>query len=223
MLEEHEVSCDYRHCLKLGALDMAKRKLLPKTKAPIEAVFLGIDSSKNKSGAVSLAPIYDDDSGAFTGEYERLMFNTVAHKEQSLRAEFVETAAEEAHELKVPLVIVAEDWTPGGKRVTFDTIKALGQGWGLWESEILTQVPEAVLIQYKPAEWRELAFTWRYPKGREAVKKFAMEHIKKVWGFEVGEDIAEAGCIALAGTHSGEVAEALTKIAPSKKRKKKVR
>lgn len=203
---------------------MPKRKLLPQTKNPIEAVFLGIDSSKNKSGAVSLAPIYDEDSGVFTGDYERLMFNTVAHKEQSLRAEFVETAAEEARDLKIPLVIVAEDWTPGGTRVTFDVIKALGQGWGLWEAEILATAPDAILVQYKPAEWRTLAFTWRYPKGRTAVKLFAQNHIEKAWGFRVGEDVAEAGCIALAGTRSGEVAAAIAAQAkPSgKKHKKKV-
>jgi hypothetical protein len=104
--------------------------------------------------------------------------------------------------------------------MTFDTIKAMGVGWGRWEAEIMRQAPEALIVRYKPAEWRELAFGWRYPKGREAVKLFAMKHIEKAWGFAVSEDVAEAGCIAMAGTRSGEVLAAIQKATGKRKRKK---
>jgi len=200
---------------------MPKRKLLPKV-APIEAVFLGLDTSKLLTGAVLLVPNLEERkkrSWKFDGTYERTMFGVVKDAEQALREEYVQAAADEAEELGVPFVIVAEEWTPGGRRMTFKTIQGLGVGWGRWEAEIM-RVPQAIVIRYKPAEWRELAFTWRYPKGRKAVKLFAQSHIKSLWGFDVGEDIAEAGCIAMAGTQSGEVAEAIAKAATKAATKK---
>jgi len=198
---------------------MPKRKLLPQV-PPIEAVFLCIDPSKHSSGAVLLEPNYDNDTGAFDGTYERLLFGVVKHLEQELRAEYVSTGIEAAKEMKVPFVVVAEDWTPGGDRMTFPVILALGESWGLWEAEILRQAPNTVVVRYVPAEWRELAFTWRYPKGHDAVKLFAINHIKSLWGFEVSEDIAEAACISEAAVRSGEVAELLAKAQRPKTRKK---
>jgi hypothetical protein len=199
---------------------MPKKKLLPRTAKPIEAVFLGLDTAKAVSGAVLLVPNYVEvkkNVWEFDGTYERSMLGTVEGADQASRAEYVQTGIDEAEELKVPFVVVAEEWTPGGRRMTFDVIKALGTGWGRWEAEIFKV--NAIVIRYIPDDWRTLAFTWRYPKGREAVKLFAQNHIKTLWGYEVSEDVAEAACIAIAGTHSGEVAEAILKASKKKARR----
>lgn len=192
--------------------------MIEKAKSKIEAVFLGIDPAKGVSGAVILVPNYDDD-GEFEGTYERVKMGVVVGDDQASRVEFIEEAIDEAKELKLPLVVAAENWTPGGDRMTFYTILGLGEGWGLWRAELLKT--DAIVVRFEPSEWRELAFTWKYPKGREAVKNFAVKHIGKSWGFEVSEDIAEAACIAEAATVSAKVEKEIASFLKKQKKGKK--
>ena len=205
--------------------------------APIEAVILGLDPAKHTSGAALLIPDYGntlvgEDEHPFDGQYALVEFGKV--ETQSERERFVQSGLENAEELYLPLVVVAEEWDPPRTRKVrlpgnqfgivvdpkwnYKTILGMGEGWGLWSAEL--QIANGVLAEEKkfppfpvervtPNEWRDDLWGPRRAKTSEAVNEQAQRYFEGVFGYPACADIATAGCIALWGTTSSRVAEAV--------------
>jgi hypothetical protein len=197
---------------------------------PVEAVFLGIDPALHKSGAGLLCPDYggmNEDPHPFKGEYVLEEFGKVLS--QTERCRFVESAADRAIELELPLVVMAEVWDPprdrrvplvgGGfayvkdQKWTYETILGIGEGWGRWSAELENAAewlsdeghPEMIVERVTPNTWRDDRFGPKRPRDSEALKAFACRYFEGVFGYKASSDISEAGCIALYATVSDVV------------------
>lgn len=202
----------------------------------VEAVLLCLDPAKHTSGAAILIPDYGngmagEDPHPFQGEYVLHEFGKVTT--QSERERFVESMLGEAMDLSLPPVVVAEEWDPPRLRTlrlpggatgllldpkwTYDTVLGIGEGWGLWNAELLSAsaflqeehgLPALPIIRAKPNEWRDGVFPSPRPKNTTALKETARRVFEGVFGFAASDDIAEAGCIGLWATQEPRVAEA---------------
>ena len=222
---------------------------------PVEAVILGLDPAKHRSGAVILAPDYGntllgEEEHPFDGRYYLEEYGKVVT--QAERERFTDAAFECAEELDLPLIVVAEEWDPPRTRKvrlpgpgnhfaiamdqkwTYKTILGIGEGWGLWSavfntaSESLAEdkLPALPVERVTPNDWRDDLWGRRRAKDSEGAKSQAQLFFESVFGFCVPDDIAEAGCIALWGTTSSGVAEAVRnwlKATQVPKPKKKVK
>jgi hypothetical protein len=194
---------------------------------PIEVVLLAIDPAKHTSGAAILIPDYGnplvgENEHPFNGTYVLAEFGKV--ETQGERNRFVEAFIEAAFELKLPPVVVAEEWDPPvDRRVrlpngetgivrdpkwTYPTILGIGEGWGRWSAELESaneylegeKYPNLPVVRVKPNEWRDAIFPRPRPKDTQALKETARRYFKGVFGYDVSDDLAEAGCIGLWGT-----------------------
>jgi hypothetical protein len=214
----------------------------------IEAVVLAIDPAKHTSGAAILIPDYGnpmfEEEHDFEGNYVLAEFGKVVSQEE--RQRFVESFLEEAMEMELPPVVVAEEWDPprtrmvGGNIVmdpkwTYTTVLGIGEGWGLWSAELLTaseflqseeNLPPLPVVRVKPNDWRGAVLPSPLPKDATALKETAKRVFEGVFGIKASDDISEAGCIALWATKDPGVAEAAeawvaAKPAPKPKPKRK--
>lgn len=213
-----------------------------------EAVILALDPAKHTSGAALLIPDYGnqmlgEEEHPFEGNYVLAEFGKVTS--QGERQRFVESFLEEAMQLDLPPVVIAEEWDPprprkvrlpGGafgvlmdQKWTYKTVLGVGEGWGLWNAELLSasdflqeeeKLPPIPVIRVKPNAWREAVLPAPVPKDSVALKATAMRVFEGVFGFKVSDDIAEAGCIALWGTQAPEVAAAIAAWESAKPRPK---
>lgn len=197
---------------------------------PIEAIILAIDPAKHTSGAAILIPDYGnglvgEDPHPFNGTYALAEFGKV--ETQGERGRFLESFIELLLELKIPPVVVAEEWDPphdrkvrlpGGEtgflkdpKWTYPTILGIGEGWGRWAAEIESASeylaedhhrPPLPVVRVTPNEWRDAVFPAPRPKDRQALKETARRYFKGVFGYDVSDDLAEAGCIGLWATTS---------------------
>lgn len=199
---------------------------------PIEAAFLAIDPAKHTSGAAILLPDYgnpmfEEEPHPFEGNYVLAEFGKVVSQEE--RGRFVEAFLDEALELDLPMIVVAEEWDPPrphrvGEHLvmdpkwTYTTVLGIGEGWGLWNAELLSAsqyleeeyaLPALPIIRFKPNEWRPRVLPAPLPKDTAALKQTAMRVFEGVFGMRASEDISEAGCIGLCATRSPEVKTAV--------------
>lgn len=204
---------------------------------PIEAVILGLDTAKHRSGAVILAPEYGgtawEEEHPFDGRYYLEEYGKVVTQEE--RGRFTDAAFECAEELDLPLIVVAEEWDPPRARKvrlpgpgnrfavvmdpkwTYKTILGIGEGWGLWSAVFATaneslaedKLPPLPVERVTPNDWRGDLWGKQRAKSSEGAKSQAQLFFEAVFGFSVSDDIAEAACIALWGTTSSCVAEAV--------------
>lgn len=130
----------------------------------------------------------------------------------------------------IPPVVAAEEWDgPRDRRIrmsngeigwardpkwTYTTIMGIGEGWGRWsaEIEVANEVrreeqisPDIILERLLPNIWRDIIFGENRPKDTDSLKAAAVRFFEGVFGFRVSEDIAEAGCIALAALSKKEI------------------
>lgn len=213
----------------------------------VEAVLLCLDPAKHTSGAALLVPDYGngiagEEPHPFEGEYILQEFGKVTS--QSERERFVESLLGEAMELDLPPVVVAEEWDPprlktirsGGvfqvvmdPKWTYTTVLGIGEGWGLWNAELLSanafleeeeNLPPIPVVRTKPNEWRDEVFPAPRPKDQTALKETARRVFEGVFGFAASDDISEAGCIGLWATRSPQVASAAAQWGTAKPKPK---
>lgn len=131
----------------------------------------------------------------------------------------------------IPPVIIAEEWDgPRDRRIrlgdgsfgwardprwTYQTIMGIGEGWGRWsaEIEVANEVrreekisPDIILQRVLPNDWRDKVFGEHRAKDSETLKTVAVRYFKGVFGFDVSDDVAEAGCIGIFGLQSSFIA-----------------
>lgn len=174
---------------------------LPARATCVDAVILALDSSKASTGAAIFYPKHVlngelSPQGAFNGGYR------IAHpdiiKTQALRKTYVELGMQGAQALNVPLLVVAEKWTPHGVW-GFDTVLGMGEGWGWWSSLFHDDLHPSQIIRIEPNQWRNAIFGKRRPKDREQLKALACQYVRARFHFETVDDVAEAICIGLCG------------------------
>jgi hypothetical protein len=214
---------------------------------PIEAAFLVLDPAKHTSGAVVLLPDYGnemagEDPHPFEGQYALDEFGKVETQEE--RERFVQAWIDIGTEMELPLVVVAEVWDPprcrrlrlpGGQsgflmdpKWTYQTVLGIGEGWGLWQAELLAAEASLVedgiaappVVRVTPNDWRDELWGKQRAKTTEALKTQAVRYFEGVFGYAVGHDIAEAGCMSLWATTSDRVADVIASGKRSKKSKK---
>lgn len=214
---------------------------------PVEAVFLGLDPAKHTSGAALLIPDYGNPTlgekeHAFEGHYALEEFGKVESQEE--RERFVQAGLDCSIELGLPLIIVAEEWDPprlrktrlGPERFalimdpkwTYKTVLGIGEGWGLWSAEIHSanvslvddKLPPIIVERVTPNTWRDGLWGPQRAKHTEGAKSQAKNFFEAVFGYAASDDISEAGCIALWGTTSTEVAELAEKWHEEARRKR---
>lgn len=199
---------------------------------PIEAAFLCLDPAKHTSGAALLLPDYGngmlgEEEHPFNGTYYLAEFGKVESQEE--RSRFVQALLDEAQDYDLVPVVVAEEWDPPRDRKvrmpngqwvmlkdpkwTYKTILGIGEGWGLWNAELLAAAghleeegfPPLIIQRVTPNDWRDGVFGSSRAKATEANKAAAQRTFEHVFGFAVGDNIADAGCIGLWGTTSPQV------------------
>jgi len=180
------------------------KTLGPEQYFPVEAVILAIDPAKKCSGYALLVPEYDDETQIFLNSYEVEVFGTVGESHQALRREVVENAATMADGMGCPPVIVAENWSAGGKRMTYSTYVGLGVGWGMWLAEIYAcNIPAHCIVRPLPQQWKG-RLLGHIAKGES--KQTAQQYVQDVGlvSFPVGGDIADALCMGRWAAYSKE-------------------
>lgn len=172
-----------------------------------EAVVLGLDAAKGKTGVMLFVPQYE--KRVFIGRHKAVYGCVV--KKQLERRGVVQMLVNTARELRLPSVVIAEKHTPGGARMTFDTTYGLGEGWGKWTAEFeLAEID--IIARVTPNEWRDALFGKRRPKQRENLKEFACVYSSLLAGRPIdSDDVAEAFCLGLFGMLNPEIRERVDK------------
>jgi hypothetical protein len=173
----------------------------------VNAVLLSVDSAA-VSGFEIASPVYNERDQVI--DYESIRLGTITSQEDI--RDVVENAAEEAQEFEIPLLVIAEDWTPHG--ISTKTFGALNRRWGRWEAELEhAGVPEDHIIRVLPNPWRNDLFGRRRPKTRAALKKHAQMYAESILKLpRMQHDIAEAVCLRYWGCRT-EVAHKIVKEA----------
>lgn len=167
-----------------------------------------------------------EDPHPFRGDYCMYEFGKVTSQSERERfvTSLLEMSDElsESQKKYIPPVVVAEEWDgPRDRRIhlaggemgwardpkwTYTTIMGIGEGWGRWSAEIETANeyrreeklgPDILLHRVLPNDWRNNVFGENRAQDTASLKASAIRLFNGVFGFEVGDDIAEAGCIGL--------------------------
>lgn len=164
----------------------------------VNAVIHALDSSKQSSGSVLLSPVSPRQV-----KYKVEHACRVTERDQPKRALCVEHGVRLSRELRLPLIVVREDWTPGGWG-SFKSVLGMGAGWGLWLAELYRNDLNK-FFTVLPQTWRAGLFGKGRPKDSEELKTHAIEYIHARCGLRVGHDVAEAACVGLFGAQMDEV------------------
>lgn len=178
-------------------------------------------------------PMLGEEPHAFRGDYCLHEFGKVTTQSERERfvtslLDISEELSDE-QDKDIPPIVVAEEWDgPRDRRIrlaggemgwardpkwTFQTIMGIGEGWGRWsaEIEVANEVrreekisPDIILQRVLPNIWRDIVFGENRPKDSENLKAAAIRYFKGVFGYDVGEDIAEAGCIGIYAVQNPE-------------------
>jgi hypothetical protein len=160
---------------------------------PHECIILGLDPATKTGWSIFV-----------NGEYED---SGVARNLQQ-RCEVLEKLRAIALNEELPVVVVAEDWTPGDWK-SWKAISGIFESWGRWDEQLnLTGFTDIV---------RVLVQTWRsdiFGRGakrmnRKTAKAMARARVKSVYHLNVSSDEAEAILIGEWGCRAGEVGELL--------------
>lgn len=120
----------------------------------------------------------------------------------------------------LPLVVVGESWTTGGKFGGHRTQAGLSEQWGIWRAFAEAHVPARRILRALPAQWwSALGLYGRM--GHDALKQGSRKHAARVTGrpFEAfPEDEADAIGIGTWAVRAPAVLTAITPRAPKKRR-----
>lgn len=148
---------------------------------PIPAVILAIDPGTHAGYCVTLRGVYESSGTVKRGG----------------EAVPVEAAVYLATRENLPLLVVAEKWTPGGRFSGLRTMISLGAAWGRWEGAVLAaSVPMSRVVRVYPATWR--AYVGIRPgTRREAIDEHVSAYARAYAGEAMRtDDEADAVCIA---------------------------
>lgn len=114
-----------------------------------------------------------------------------------------------AESTQLPLLVVAEKWSAGGK-MGHAQIAGLNAQWGRWADVLEELAPRARVVRVYPQTWRP--FAWGKGHGPQPQwKRIAVAMVKARFRVEVEHDVADAIGIGVWGSRAGEVAEKMPK------------
>lgn len=161
---------------------------------PHDAVVLGLDPARRTGWGLFIRGKLIG-SGVATDAAERF----------GVLEQAVETASDE----ELPLVIVAEDWTPGDWK-SWISIARVHEAWGRWSEQLELLGLERV-VRVKVNDWRRDLYGARHvarmPK--KVAKALACSRVTSMYGKNVSDDEAEGILIGEWGCRAGEVAALL--------------
>lgn len=183
-----------------------KRPKPPASLVPHECVILAIDPGA-KAGAAILV---------------RGRVTFVIPVKPGGEAEVVRLALGTATRVDLPLVVVGEKWTTGGRRQGEGThghinmLVGLGVAWGRWDLALRDAcVPRSKVVRVLPRTWQSKVLDGRVLKRKRAEERaIAVAEAAgaaNVDGSPLTPDQAAAVCIGLWGAKAGEVAAAMPK------------
>jgi hypothetical protein len=129
-------------------------------------------------------------------------------------------AMSEAREWGLPLMVVAEKWTPGGRFAGARTMAGLGASWGLWLAALEDAgIPKARIIRVHTQTWRAATIGGGRGIDTQEWKRRARVRASQEAGLLVEDDnAADAICIGLWAIRSGEVGAKMPKRAKAEKK-----
>lgn len=181
-----------------------KRRPLPRSFVPHACLVLAIDPGEQGGAAIH-------GRGAYHGVFE------VRPGDES---RIVECALRLATELRLPLVVVGETWTFGGRRADPRATGAmrarLSERWGMWLGALLAAgFPKRRIVRVNSRTWqaRELGAGWGVKS--DELKRRARAVAQRLTGnagaWSMSDDAADAVCIAWWARTAGEVEAVLPK------------
>lgn len=132
------------------------------------------------------------------------------HAERLEAATMATVAADQWH---LPLVVVAEKWTPGGKFAGARTMAGLGASWGLWTAALEeAEIPKARVLRVNTQTWRARVLGGGWGVKTEEWDRRARLRATAEAGSDVFDDNeAEAICIGVWARMAREVEAKLPK------------
>lgn len=135
---------------------------------------------------------------------------------ESERVAVVEAAIRVAEKLGLGLVVVAEKWTAGGwgkdRRMNAATLMGLGAAWRDWQRVLQHwKVPKKRIVRVNVRTWQGRLLSGLGARTSDQLKAAAKRVVharypRLATSDEYTSDAYDAGCIALWGSQSGEVA-----------------
>jgi hypothetical protein len=191
----------------LGKPKRVKKPSPPASYTPHRAVILGIDSAKRSGWGVLK-------STGRLGERSQLLCH--GESEDLLAWRYAVQRARDAERIdNLPLIVVMETWTTGGRtdrRMGPSTLIGLGESRGHWK-ELLKRFghPRRRIIQVNVMTWRSDLFGGPMNRTSEQWKSEARRYVEGLFKITVGPDEAEGICIAVWGSQAGHVGALLPK------------
>lgn len=195
----------------------AKKERLPPRKANVRAVLLSIDSATCSGASIQVPEI----ERSVVTDYDIIAYAEI--RTQAHRRDFVKQAVEEALEMKLPLVVVSEEWTRHG--LSNATFISLCQNWGKWLAALEDcGLSKDVVVRSMPYDWRAVVykdFQGSLPRDSENLKKLAVDFVEQFLEIScISDDVAEALLIGVWGRTSENVhtlVEQMTNPKPKRK------
>lgn len=180
----------------------AKPKV-PRSADPHTCVILAIDPGKASGWAIFVAG-ESGESGVARTRIDRRDACVLASDVAEVR--------------KLPLVVVAEKWTPGGKFAGARTMAGLGAQWGLWLAAIEeAEIPKARIIRVHTQTWRAATLGGGWGIKSDEWDWRAKACVSRETGVLITDDNeADAICIGLWAIRAGEVGAKMPKRAAKK-------
>lgn len=151
-----------------------KQSRLPASYTPHPCVTLAIDPGKASGWAIFALGILTASGTAKT------------HAARCDAARLAMTAAKAA---TLPIVVVAEKWTPGGKFAGARTMAGLGAQWGLWLAALEElAIPKRRVIRVHTQTWRAAVLGGGFGVTSAEWDARAQRHASRVAGVHVGDD-----------------------------------
>ncbi len=129
------------------------------------------------------------------------------------RAYAVRFAEDYRQTFALPLVVVAEKWTPGGRFAGARTMAGLGAQWGLWLAALEAGgVPKARVLRVHTQTWRARVLGGGWGVTSAQWDALAQRRARVELGFdrEIDDNEADAVCIGAWATLAPEVAKKLS-------------
>jgi len=180
----------------------------PASHSLAKAVFLSVDSAAVSGVALSVP------SSERRKSYEVDQFGECSR--QHHREKWILEALEVAEDMKLPLVVVGEEWTAHG--ISSAAYASLCEGWGKWLAAIESAAAaypgtnaHAHVVRVNPNVWRAAVLGKRRPKKSADLKRAAVQYAELALGMppNLSDNIAEALCIRVWAERAAVVHELL--------------
>lgn len=164
---------------------------------PHQCVILAIDPGRRSGWCVATCGYVEAAGSATT---------------QRHRSDAVALALEVAAERALPLVVVGEKWTPGGRYGGARTMAGLGAQWGLWLAEVEPHVAARRIVRVYAQTWRARVLGGGRGITTAQWHARARDRAQQALRREAGsDDEAEAVCIAVWAAYADEVGAVMPK------------